>query len=455
MLSIIINQHISKVANYHVTMVKYIFNIMIGRQGAFMKEKLLHTPEGVRDIYNSECAAKLLLQSKLHHVLEHYGFRDIQTPSFEFFDIFNQERGTVASKDMYKFFDRDGNTLVLRPDITPSIARCAAKYYKEENLPIRMCYIGNTFINNTSYQGKLKEVTQLGAELINDDSIEADAEMLALTIECLLHSGLKEFQVEIGDADFFRALIDEAGFDEEEITNLRELIEKKNMFGIEDIVKSKNINDELKDIFLKLPELFGTLDILTYAKSLTSNIRAIKAIERLEKLYEILTEYGYENLVSYDLGMLSKYNYYTGIIFKAYTYGTGDAVATGGRYDNLVGQFGKNAPAIGLAIVIDQLMLALSRQKLLHDPEASDTLILYKKDYRKQAVSLANHFRLGGMNIILQKSNDIATLEEYMEYAKRVNAGGILYFDNETEIKVIDVITGQIQIAPPLNELLR
>lgn len=388
-------------------------------------------------------------------MLEHYGFHDIQTPSFEFFDIFSQERGTVASKDMYKFFDRDGNTLALRPDITPSIARCVAKYYKEEDLPIRMCYMGNTFINNSRYQGKLKEVTQLGAELINDDSIEADAEMLALSIECLQHSGLKEFQVEIGNADFFQALIEEAGFDEEETANLREVIQKKNMFGVEDIVKSKNISEELKNIFLKLPELFGSLEILNYAKSLTSNVRAIKAIERLEKLYDILAEYGYENLISYDLAMLSKYNYYTGIIFKAYTYGTGEAVATGGRYDNLVGQFGKNAPAIGLAIVVDQLMLALSRQKLLNEPEASDTLILYRKEFRKEAIALAKHFRRGDMNIILQKSEDEITVQEYIEYAKRVNAGGILFFDNDSEIKVIDVTTGSVQLGPPLSELLK
>ena len=414
-----------------------------------MKEKLLHTPEGVRDIYNSECATKLMLQNNLHHVLEHYGFRDIQTPSFEFFDIFSQERGTVASKDMYKFFDRDGNTLVLRPDITPSIARCAAKYYKEENLPIRLCYIGNTFINNTSYQGKLKEVTQLGAELINDDSIEADAEMLALTIECLLQSGLKEFQLEIGDADFFRALIEEAGFiEEEEITNLRVLIEKKNMFGVEEIVMAKDMSKELKEIFLKLPELFGTLDILSDAKGFTTNQRAVKAIERLEKLYEIMTEYGYENYVSFDLGMLSKYNYYTGIIFKAYTYGTGDAVATGGRYDNLVSQFGKDAPAIGLAIVIDQLMLALSRQKLLQEPKAQDTLILYLKNYRKQAIALANHFRRDGINTILQKSNSECRSEDYSSYAKRMNIGGILYLDNDTEIKVMDITNDTIQVAP-------
>ena len=420
-----------------------------------MKEKLLHTPEGVRDIYNSECSAKLLLQKNLHQVLEHYGFQDIQTPSFEFFDIFSQERGTVASKDMYKFFDREGNTLVLRPDITPSIARCAAKYYKDENFPIRLCYVGNTYINSTSYQGKLKEATQLGAELINDDSIDADAEMLALTVECLLKSGLKDFQLEIGDADFFRALIEEAGFvDEEEITNLRILIERKNMFGVEEIVKVKEMNEELKDIFMKLPELFGTQDILANAKKLTTNERAIKAIERLEKLYEILTEYGYEKYVSFDLGMLSKYNYYTGIIFKAYTYGTGEAVATGGRYDNLVGQFGKQAPAIGLAIVIDQLMLALSRQKLLPKPVASDTMILYHKNYRRQAIALASQFRKEGVSTVLYCTKSEKPAEDYLPYAKRMNIGGILYLNDDESIKVIEAATGKIQAAP-MEEFLK
>ncbi len=420
-----------------------------------MKDKLLHTPEGVRDIYNTECATKLMLQQQLHHVLEHHGFRDIQTPSFEFFDIFSQERGTVSSKDMYKFFDRDGNTLVLRPDITPSIARCIAKYYKEENLPVRLCYIGNTFINNSSYQGKLKEATQLGAELMNDDSVEADAELLAITVECLLQSGLKEFQVEIGYADFFRALIEEAGFtEEEEITNLRILISNKNMFGVEEIIMTKDMSKELKGIFLKLPELFGSLDILSFANEQTKNSRAIKAIERLEKLYVIMSEYGYDKYISFDLGMLSQYNYYTGIIFKAYTYGTGDAVVTGGRYDNLVVQFGKEAPAIGLAIVIDQLMLALSRQKLLTEPEAQDTLILYEDNYRKQAIALANHFRKDGINTILQKSNIGYKPEDYTDYAKRMNVGGILYLDNANEIKVVNIASGSMQAAP-MKEFLQ
>ena len=116
-----------------------------------MNKKLLHTPEGVRDIYDGEYNQKIKIEEQLLEVLKLYGYKRIQTPMFEFFDIFNRDKGSVSSKEMYKFFDREGNTLVLRPDMTPSIARCVAKYYEEEELPIRLCYKGNTFINNHSF----------------------------------------------------------------------------------------------------------------------------------------------------------------------------------------------------------------------------------------------------------------------------------------------------------------
>lgn len=412
-----------------------------------MNEKLLHTPEGVRDIYNSECQKKIMLEKRMHQVLKRYGYKDIQTPTFEFFEIFNKDRGTIASKEMYKFFDRDGNTLVLRPDITPSIARCAAKYYNEEEFPIRLCYIGNTYINNNSYQGKLKETTQLGAELINDNSVDADAEMIALTISCLLEVGLKDFQVEIGQADFFKGLIEEAHFEEEEVEQLRILIENKNLFGVEALVSSKEISDELKEVFLKLPSLFGGLDKLDLAKSMTINHRSIKAIERLEKLYKILVTYGYGDFVSFDLGMLSKYNYYTGIIFRAYTYGTGDSIADGGRYDNLVKQFGKDAPAIGVAIVTNHLMSALSRQKIAIEVEENNTLILFEDNYRITAIQLANHFRKENINIeLLQKSEEIE-IDKYISYGKSHGIGGILYLERDNYIKVMNMETNEVQEA--------
>ncbi len=413
-----------------------------------MIDKLLHTPEGVRDIYNLECERKLQLQNSLHHIMKLHGFRDIQTPTFEFFDIFSKERGTVASKDMYKFFDREGNTLVLRPDITPSVARCAAKYYREEEFPIRMCYMGSTFINNSSYQGKLKESTQLGAELINDDSTQADAEMLALTIECLLKAGLKEFQVEIGQADFFRGLVNEAGFDEEEETQLRILIENKNMFGVEEMISNKDISTELKTVFLTLPQLFGTLDKLMFVKTLTKNERALKAIERLEQLYDILKVYGLEEYITFDLGMLSKYNYYTGIIFRAYTYGTGDAVVDGGRYDNLLGQFGKSAPAIGMVILVDQLMLALSRQKIEIETDSDNTLLLYEERFLEDAILLAKHYRNSSRNIELLRRAKEYSAGDYIGYAKRNGIGEILNLEVPGKITVVHTESGKAREVP-------
>ena len=315
-----------------------------------MNNQLLHTPDGVRDIYGDECARKLAVQEQIKNVFHLYGYQNIETPAFEFFDIFKAERGSVDSREMYKFFDRENNTLVLRPDITPSIARCVAKYFMDEQLPLRLCYLGSTFQNSTSYRGRLKEATQTGVEMIGDDLIDADAEMIAIAIDALKATGLKEFQVELGQVDFYRGLLEEAHMDEETQDQLRELIENKNYFGVEELLSEQTMSPELKRLFLKLPELFGDIDQIRLAKSMTSNLRAVRAIERLEKIQEILDSYGLGDYVSYDLGMLSKYSYYTGIIFKAYTYGTGDYIVAGGRYDKLLEQFGKNAPAVGFAI---------------------------------------------------------------------------------------------------------
>ena len=193
-----------------------------------MNNQLLHTPEGVRDIYAEEYARKLAVEQKIQHVFSLYGYQSIETPVFEFFDIFKKERGSVGSQGMYKFFDRDNNTLVLRPDMTPPIARCVAKYYMDETKPLRLCYLGPTFINGTSYQGRLKESTQTGAELIGDDTADADAEMIAMVIDALKETGLKEFQVELGQVEFYRGLVEESGMNEETQEQLRILIENKN-----------------------------------------------------------------------------------------------------------------------------------------------------------------------------------------------------------------------------------
>ena len=403
-------------------------------------KELLHTPGGVRDVYGLECMRKLTLEQRVHEVMKSYGFHDIATPTFEFFDIFSKERGTVQSKEMFKFFDRGNNTLVLRPDMTPSIARCVAKYFKEETLPIRLCYTGQTFVNTDKYQGKLQEVTQVGAELFQDDTSDSDAEMIALMAECLLTCGLKEFQIEVGHAGIFKGLIEEAGFDEETAEELRKLIVSKNFFGVEEFLEEFTVAEPLKEIFLKLPELLDNLSVSSeYVKARTKNEEVLEALERLRKVEEILEIYGFSEYITVDFSMLSGYSYYTGVIFRAYTYGNGEALATGGRYDKLVKQFGVDMPAIGLVILADQLMLALSRQNLFEDTRLGGTILLYPPKNRNQAIRFAGEHRKKGKVIRLLRKSSKKSLEEYKEYARRMGAEMLLYYEKGDEPEVVEM----------------
>ena len=406
-----------------------------------MNKSLLHTPEGVRDVYGEEYARKLFVEKKLHDTIHLYGYQDIQTPTFEFFDVYSKEIGTTPSSQLYKFFDKEGNTLALRPDFTPSCARCAAKYFMDEDMPVRLCYNGNIFINNMSLRGSLKESTVMGAEMINDTTTDADAEMVAMLIQSLQVSGLTEFQVEIGQVDFFNGLVEEAGFNEQETDELRTLIEQKNYFGVEEMLSAKELPEQLKQALLSMPKLFGGISQIHEAASLTDNDKALSAIYRLEKLYKILASYGLEKYITFDLGMLGKFQYYTGIIFKAYTYGSGTPIATGGRYDKLLSQFGKDAPSIGFGIYVDELLMAMSRQQIDIDTDYLGTILLYERSQKDLAIRLANVLRADSSVTLMKKFYE-KTIDDYIAYAKRSGIGGIFYIDEEGKyVEVINVLT--------------
>ncbi|MEY8516129.1 ATP phosphoribosyltransferase regulatory subunit [Lachnospiraceae bacterium 29-84] len=386
-----------------------------------MKRKLLHTPEGVRDIYNKECARKLILQEHLHELLREYGYHAIETPTFEFFDIFSKEIGTTPSKDLYKFFDREGNTLALRPDITPSIARCAAKYFGEEEFPVRLCYMGNTFINNSSYQGRLKESTQLGAELLGDNSVGADAEIIALVVNALKTAGLREFQIGVGHVGFFQGLVQAAGLKEDTEQELVELISNKNFFGVEELADSLHLPSNLRELFSMLGNLCMTEELLQKAKDLAKGFPIILgALERLGQLMQVLSCYGVEKYVSIELGMLSSYHYYTGIIFAGYTFGSGEPIVKGGRYDQLLEHFGKQAPSIGFAVVVDQLLAALSWQKIKIPVRDNGTLLVYHSTRQAEAIQKALSLREAGAWVSLVEWEEGKSREDYQAYAKRM-----------------------------------
>ena len=377
-----------------------------------MSKQLLHTPEGVRDIYGKEFHRKLEVENRLHERIRLYGYQEIQTPTFEFFDVFSKEIGTTPSRELYKFFDKEGNTLVLRPDFTPSIARCAAKYFSEKKVPLRLSYVGNTFTNTSNLQGKLKESTQMGAELIGDPSVEADAEIISLVIKALLDTGLQRFQVSIGEVEYFKGLCEEAGLDGETEMDLRACISGKNYFAAQELLQERKVVEPYHSRLLKVADMFGDMCSLTDARAMVSNERSLAAIERLEKLHKVLQVYGVADYISFDLGMLSKYKYYTGVIFKAYTYGVGDAIVKGGGYDHLLHQFGKEAPAIGFCMVIDSILEALSRQKVILPEPEPVRVITYLPDNYEEKLAEAQALRAAGHAAVLI-AKDMQDGEDY------------------------------------------
>lgn len=327
-------------------------------------------------------------------------------------------------KNYINFFDKEGNTLVLRPDFTPSIARCAAKYFMDETIPLRFCYSGNNFINTSDLQGKLKETTQMGAELLGDASPEADAEMLAMLVEALRNAGLQEFQVSVGQIEYFKGLCANAALDEETELALREFISNRNEFGAQELLLEKNIPADSVKALLSVNSLFGTYDILDKALACADNQRSRNAIMHLKQVYELLKVYGVDQYISFDLAMVSKYNYYTGIIFSAYTYQAGSAIAKGGRYDNLLEKFGKPAPATGFVVMIDDLVSALTRQKCCPALENNTILLVYTDDFDK-AVAEARAYRAQNYATVLMKQEQPRT--HYTEFAENHHISQVIF----------------------------
>ncbi len=397
-------------------------------------QREIHTPEGMRDVYGSECRKKKMLLGRLASAFHTFGYEDIETPVIEYFDVFSREVGTIPSRELYKFFDRNGDTLALRPDFTPSIARAVSMYFHDARTPIRLCCQGKTFINRSSYQGRLDESTQIGAECLGDGSAAADAEQIALGVRALLAVGLKEFQFSIGEINYFKALVDEAGLDEERELALRKRISHKNHFGVEELLDNCRLSQKLREAFRVFPQLFGGPEILTRAKAMTDNAAALAAVDRLEEIYEVLKLYGVEQYVSFDLSMLSKYRYYTGIIFQGFTYGVGEPVVKGGRYDHLLEHFGAAMPAVGFALVMEDLLNALDRQNIPVDLPDRKHMIVYDRGRLTDALALAAKERAKGISCSCAERNPQLSDKEYGEIAARKGAALSMMHDKPEEL---------------------
>ncbi len=403
-----------------------------------MSKWKIYTPDGYQDILFEECYAKKELESRIRKTFRSYGFYEIETPTIEFYDVFSSDIESFPQEAMVKFLDPKGRILVLRPDITVPVARITATKNKDIQLPIKYSYIGNVFRFNEIGGGRQNEFTQVGVELLGDSSCERDAEIIAVAINTLKAAGLEDFQIDIGQVDFFKGLAEEAGFSERDIAGISRLIDRKDYVGVEELVNRHNISNELKELILKLPGLFGSLDVIEKLKKITKNERSLAALENIEEVINILGDYGLTKYLSIDLGMLKGPDYDTGIIFRGFTYGVGFPILSGGRYDSLTSTFGKDCPAIGFSIEINMLMMVLGKTLMSKDRPNVDSLICYRKTNRKSAIEIAETLRKQEMNI--ETMAVTGSLEKGLEYARSKQIGGVIFIDDGGKIKVHDLV---------------
>ena len=339
-----------------------------------------HTPEGVMDYLPDECEAKRAIEQKMALSFRQNGYRPIQTPAFEYYDLYADGSGDISPEKLYKFFDPQGRILALRGDITTSIARVMGTKYNGP-MPARLYYVADAFRYNGSASSRSSEFTQAGIELIGDGSCEADAEAIMVTISALLAAGLDEFQIDIGQVEFFKGLAEQVGLDAEDFERIRTHIDFKDSVSIAQVAKKYDADAEIIDILCRMPYLFGNAEVLEQAKSPKLNARSAAALENLEQVYGLLCACGLEKYVSIDLGMLQSLDYYTGVIFKGVTYDVGFSVCGGGRYDTLIGNFGKDTSAVGIAIGVNRVLSALMRQKKTIVTPKTDALMVMGPDF--------------------------------------------------------------------------
>jgi ATP phosphoribosyltransferase regulatory subunit len=350
-----------------------------------MKRWNIYTPEGVQDILFSDCRLKRRLEADLRTLFTSRGFMEIETPTIEFYDVFGGERGLIRQESMYKFCDAKGRLLVLRPDMTIPVARVVSSKIKDEAWPLKCCYIGNSFCFDELGGGKRNEYTQAGIEILGVLSPEADAEAIAMAVKAVKACGIDDFQIDIGQVDFFKGIMEESGLSRDEAEEVRELIDLKDFVGVEQVMNRHNVKPELKKLILDLPRLFGNADILSRISQENIGRKAADALTYLKAVLEILDDKGLSRYVSIDLGMVQSLNYYTGIVFRGYTLGVGFQILSGGRYDNLVSKFGKDCPATGFSMGVNLVMMALERQSRVEKTQAGGCLVTYEKGARRAA----------------------------------------------------------------------
>ena len=391
-----------------------------------------HTPDGVIDILPQDASAKRKIETDIRELFSGYGYSEVETPGIEYYDVY-ASGDYVSTEDMFKMTDMDGRIIALRFDGTIPVARLSATLLKDEKPPLRLSYIENMYRFKKAGGGKLREFSQAGVELLGLQSSEADAEVIALGIQSVLTTGITDLQVSVGQVDFFKGLAEEWGLSAEDELELSTAIDQKDIVRIEKTAERLGLSEDAKEVLDMISNKFGTYDVLDSFDSKVKNSRSKAAIKNLREILSVLEDYELIQYVSVDLGMLRSLDYYTGMIFKGFTYEIGFPILSGGRYDKVVSNFGRDLEAVGFSLGINLCLTALRRQDKLSEFVDVDAIVGYSEGegMRKAAFATAKELRAMGNKVVVD--TDHRSEEELDAYAEEHGIDQVIYIEEEED----------------------
>lgn len=385
-------------------------------------------PQGTRDLLFEECDDRRKVEFTLSELFKERSYRKVMTPTTEFFDVFSGNNLGIEPEEMYKFSDSRGRTTVLRPDNTAPIARLVATRLSKDDFPVRLYYNQNVYVRNKTLAGRTDETEQSGIEFIGDGSMDADIEVISMAYEALKRNDVKSFKLELCHAGFFNSILSQMNITETQKADICNYIEGKNYAALGDMLAQIGNEENTLEINVlkKLPRLFGGIEVIDEAKALYSADGSNAALDYLRTVYEKLCALGLGDNITIDLGIVNRSNYYTGVIFRGYAEGSGVTIVSGGRYDNLLGDFGLDAPAVGFAVNVNALCDIMREEINIDRPIR---IALTKGRLEKSSVSLFKKMGLdtkelenkgrrlilpvGDYEAVLSKAPDVITYVEH------------------------------------------
>ncbi|MDH7487701.1 MAG: ATP phosphoribosyltransferase regulatory subunit [Anaerolineae bacterium] len=317
-----------------------------------------HLPHGVQELFQGEAARRRQAEAALRDLFSRWAYGELIPPTFEYDDTLAVGAGPELRQAMYRFFDREGQTLALRADFTTQVARMAATKLFDQPLPLRCFYIGSVFRYEEPQVGRQREFTQAGVELIGANTPAADAEVVALAAAALEALEVRDFQINLGQMALFRALT--ADLPPDDLERIRQATDQRNPARLRLALDAAGLAGPRRALLAGLPDLIGSLEVLQEAMAFGGAVA--EAAERLAQVYRLLEAHGVAGHVILDLGEVRGMDYYTGITFRGVAPGLGWPLLSGGRYDELIGQFGRPLAAVGFGLGIERALLVQTPQ---------------------------------------------------------------------------------------------